>query len=88
MYEEMNNIRIYDEEMNILWSGDGNGTAYIDAHEKRKIRICWGCMTDHEITISIRNGEAYRFERKFSKMAKPLEDAQIVKTRTIPKRSR
>ena len=88
MFEEMNEIRIYDEEQNILWPGDGNGTAYIDAPEKRKIRICWGTLTDHEIVISVRNGEAYRFEQRYSKMAKRLEDAQLVKTKTIPKRSK
>ena len=88
MFEEMNEIRIYDEEQNILWSGDGNGTAYIDAPENRKIRICWGTLTDHEIVISVRNGEAYRFGQRYSKMAKRLEDAQLVKIRTIPKRGR
>ena len=84
MFEEMADIRIYDMERNILWTGGGNDTAYVDAPDRIHIQICWGF--DFRIMISIKNGEAYRFERRFSKMGKRKGDAAIIKTRTIPKK--
>ncbi len=86
MSERMKDIRIYDDANNNLWSGDGTDTAYIDAPKRRNIRICWGSYS--EILISVKNGEAYRFERRRFKMAKSLEDAQIVRIRTISKRNK
>ena len=88
MWEEMTNIRVYDGSGDILWSGDGAATVYIDAPERKDIRICWGSSIAFEMTIRVKNGEAYRFERKRSKMAKAKEAASIVKTRTITKRQR
>ena len=84
MFEEMTDIRIYDNTKKILWTGDGNGIAYIEAPSRRNIKICWGY--DFKIWISIKNGEAYRFERRFSKMARRHGDARLLRTRTIPKR--
>ena len=86
MFEEMTDIRIYDNAKKNLWTGDGNDIAYIEAPERRNIEICWGF--DFKIWISIKNGEAYRFERRLSKMARKIGDASLVRTRTIPKRRR
>ena len=86
MFEEMTDIRIYDNAKSTLWTGDGNGIAYIDAPKRINIEICWGF--DFKIWISIKNGEAYRFERRFSKMAQRKGEASLVRTRTISKRKR
>lgn len=86
MYEVMTDIRIYDRAKNLLWTGEGNDIAYIEAPERKIIKICWG--SHFEKWISIKNGEAYRFERRLGKMAKSLEDAGLMKTRTIQKRKR
>lgn len=86
MFEEMMDIRIYDHAKNLLWSGDGTGTAFIDAPQYKMIRICWGY--DFEILLRVKNGMAYRCERRLSKMGKRKGDAILVRTRTIPKRSR
>ena len=86
MFEEMTDIRIYDHAKNLLWSGDGTGTAFIDAPQYKMIRICWGY--DFEILLRVKNGMAYRCERRLSKMGKRKGDAVLVRTRTIPKRSR
>ena len=85
MFEEMVDIIIYDNAKNILWSGNGTGIAYIDAPKRRNIEICWGRY--YKLWISVKNGEAYRFERRFSKMARRKGDASLVRTRTIPKRN-
>lgn len=85
MFEEMKDIRVYDNAKNLLWTGDGTGTAFIDAPTRRTIEICWGYGI--EISLSVKNGEAYRFERRLTKMAKRIGDAVPVRTRTIPKRS-
>ena len=86
MFEEMTDIRIYDREKHLLWSGDGTGTAYIDAQQYKMIRVCWGY--DFEILLRVKNGMAYRFERRLGKMARRKGEAIPVRTRTIPKRSR
>ena len=86
MFEEMMNIRIYDRAKNLLWSGDGTGTVYIDAPQYKMIRIC--CGYDFEILLRVKNGMAYRFERRLRMTAKREGDAIPVRTRTIPKRSR
>ena len=86
MFEEMTDIRIYDHAKNLLWSGDGTGTAFIDAPQYKMIRIC--CCYDLEILLRVKNGMAYRFEHRISRMAKRRGDAIPVRTRTIPKRRR
>ena len=86
MHEEMMDIKIYNHAKLLLWSGDGTDTAYIDAPQYKMIRICWGY--NFEILLRVKNGMAYRFERRISKMAKRIGDAIPVRTRTIPKRSR
>ena len=86
MWEEMTNIRVYDDAGNILWSGDGAATVYIDAPKRKDIRICWGSSIAFEMPLRVKNGEAYRFERKRSKLGKAKEAASVVRTRTITKR--
>lgn len=87
MFEEMKDIRIYDNAKNILWSGGGTDIAYIDAPNLRSIEICWRSdIMNFKKWTRVKNGEAYRFECRFSKMAKIDGDAQLVRTRTIPKR--
>ena len=86
MWEEMTNIRVYDDAGNILWSGDGAEMVYTDAPERRDIRICWGSSIPFEMPVKVKNGEAYRFEAKRFKLAKAKEGASLVRVRTITKR--
>jgi hypothetical protein len=42
MFDEMKDIRIYDNAKNLLWTGNGTGTAFIDAPQYKMITIYWG----------------------------------------------
>ena len=86
MFEEMTDIRVFDSTNTILWSGDGTGIVYVDAPIRKNIKICWG--SNFEIWLSVKNGEAYRFEHRFSKMGKTKGEARLVRIRTIPKRNK
>ena len=74
-------MEIYDDAGNLLWSGSDTETAYIDAPDRKRIRICW--RFGIEAARDIRNGEAYRFEQ-IPGFAHGF--VRLVKTRRIPKR--
>ena len=81
MAEVMRNIRITDDEGAQLWEGSGGETAFIDAPEKKKVKITWSSDMGGEIRKVI-NGETYCFTN--TRLARGF--VKLIKTRRIPKR--
>ena len=77
----MMGAEIYDENGKLLWAGRDSQTAHIDAPERINVHILW--KADLETWQSIRNGEAYRFERI---RGGPSGFVKLRKTRSLPKR--
>ncbi|MBQ7754486.1 MAG: hypothetical protein IJR78_01990 [Clostridia bacterium] len=81
MCKGMMGADIFDQKGTLLWTGRDSETAYIDAPERKNIRICW--KADFEIWCNVKNGEAYRFEHR---IGAPSGFVQLIKTRAIPKK--
>ena len=81
MCKGMMGADIFDQKGTLLWTGRDSETAYIDAPERKNIRICW--KADFEIWCNVKNGVAYRVEQR---IGAPSGFVQLIKTRAIPKK--